>query len=95
MRLGALPQPVDEPPFSYLAPVLKRTALPDGAGTRTTVVRVDVDRLGIVRTVEVVIPSSDSAFDAALAARLNDDTYVPARLGDRPIAASVFRELRH
>lgn len=95
VRLGALPLPVNEPPFPYVAPVLKHTAIPDGAGARATVVRLDVDRLGIVRTVEVLISSNDAAFDAMLPARLNDDAYVPARLGGRPIAASVFRELRH
>ena len=95
VRLGALPLPVNEPPFPFVAPALRHTALPDGAGARATVVRLDVDPFGIVRTVEVVIPSSDAAFDATLPARLNDDTYVPARLGGRPIAASVFRELRH
>ncbi len=95
VRLGALPLPVNEPPFPFVAPALKHTALQDGIGARATVVRLDVDRLGIVRKIEVVIPSDDTAFDATLPARLNDDTYVPARLGGRPIAASVFRELRH
>jgi len=94
-RLGILPRPIDQGPFPYAAPALKRTALPDGAGARATVVRIDVDRFGIVRTVAVVVSSTDPAFDATLATRLGDDAYLPARLGGRPIAASVFRELRH
>jgi hypothetical protein len=94
-RLGVLPRALDQPPFPYRAPVPKRTALPDGDGTQTTLVRLDVDRFGIVRNVAVVVPSTDAAFDAALPARLGDDTYVPARLGDHPVAAGVFRELRH
>jgi hypothetical protein len=48
-----------------------------------------------VRAVTVVVPSDDAAFDAALGARLDDDSYEPARLASRPVAASIFRELRH
>lgn len=94
-RLGVLPLPIDQPPFPYSAPVLKHTALPDAAGARTTIVRLDVDRFGIVRKVVVVVPSGDPAFDAALARRLGYDSYAPARLAGRPIAAGVFRELHH
>ena len=94
-RLGLLPRPIDQGPFPFAAPLLKHTALPDGTGARATVVRLDVDRFGIVRTVVVVVPSTDPAFDASLATRLGDDAYLPAQLGGRPIAASVFRELRH
>jgi hypothetical protein len=95
VRLGDLPQPVDQPPFPYAAPVLKRTALAGGSGSQVTVVRVDVDAAGIVRAVTVVVASDDAAFDATLARRLGDDVYAPARLAGRPIAGSVFRELRH
>ena len=94
-RLGLLPQPIDRPPFPYVAPVLTYTAFHDDGRGATTVVRLDVDRFGIVRTVAVVVPSTDPAFDATLAARLGADVYVPARLGGRPIGAGVFRELRH
>jgi hypothetical protein len=95
VRLGVLPLPLDQPPFPYVAPVLKRSALPEGTGPQTTIVRIDVDRVGIVRGVTVVVASADPAFDATLAARLGDDTYAPARLAGRPIAAGVFREVRH
>jgi hypothetical protein len=94
-RLGVLPQPIDQPPFPYAAPILKHTALPDAAGAQTTIVRLDVDQAGVVRTVVVVVPSTDPAFDATLARRLGDDRYAPARLAGRPIAAGVFRELHH
>lgn len=94
-RLGIMPLPLDQPPFPYAAPVLKRSALGDGTGAQTTVVRIDVDRYGIVRNVAVVVASNDPAFDSSLAARLGDDAYVPARLGTQAIAGSVFRELRH
>jgi hypothetical protein len=94
-RLGIMPLPLDQPPFPYVAPVLKRSALADGTGAQTTVVRIDVDRYGIVRHVAVVCASNDAAFDATLPARLGDDAYVPARLGTQVIAGSVFRELRH
>ncbi|HEV8021690.1 MAG TPA: hypothetical protein VGP41_10530 [Candidatus Lustribacter sp.] len=94
-RVGIMPLPVDQPPFPYVAPVLRHSALADGTGTQTTIVRIDVDRNGIVRNVAVVVASTDAAFDATLASRLGDDTYAPARLSGRPIAGSVFRELRH
>lgn len=94
-RAGLLPQALDQEPFPYLAPALKRTAVPESYGRESTVVRIDLDRFGIVRTVAVVAPSDDAAFDATLALRLNEDRYTPARLSGTPIAASVFRELRH
>ena len=86
---------LDRRAFTYVAPVAKHIAVPDGSGTQATIVRVDVDREGIVRGVAVIVPSGDAAFDAALARRLDDDRYEPARLASRPVAASVFRELRH
>lgn len=95
VRLGDLPQAVDQPPFPYAAPVLKHSALPDGSGAQATIVRLDIDAAGIVRAVTVVVASDDPAFDATLGRRLGDDAYAPARLGGRPIAGSVFRELRH
>jgi hypothetical protein len=94
-RMNLLPEQIDRRPFTYLAPVPKQMAVSDGSGTHATVVRVDVDRFGIVRAVTVVVPSDDAAFDAALGARLDDDSYEPARLASRPVAASIFRELRH
>jgi hypothetical protein len=94
-RLNVLPEPIDRRPFPYVAPVAKQIAVPDGSGAQATIVRVDLDRFGIVRTVTVVVPSDDDAFDAALPKRLDDDSYEPARLANRAVAASVFRELRH
>lgn len=94
-RMNVLAEPVDRRPFTYDAPVLKRTAVSGESGAQTTIVRVDVDREGIVRGVSVIVPSADPAYDATLARRLDDDRYQPARLGAQPVAASVFRELRH
>jgi hypothetical protein len=42
-----------------------------------------------------VIASDDKAFDDQLVARVARDAYVPAKLGGRPIGASVWREVRH
>ena len=72
-----------------------RTAVPDGSGPQTTIVRLDIDAAGVVRAVDIVVASDDPAFDAALAARLGYDAYRPARLGGRPVAGSVVREVRH
>jgi hypothetical protein len=94
-RMKLLPQQVDRRPFSYVAPVAKQIAVPDGSGAQATIVRVDVDRFGIVRTVTVIVPSDDPAFDSKLSKRLDDDSYEPALLANRAVNASVFRELRH
>ncbi len=56
-RLGLLPRPIDQPPFPYVAPVLKHTAFPGGVHGVATVVRLDVDRFGIVLRLE--FPSRD------------------------------------
>lgn len=94
-RMHLLTEPVDRPSFTYVAPVAKRAALSGSAGAQTTIVRVDIDREGIVRAVTIIVPSGDAAFDASLARRLDDDRYEPARLAGRPVSASVFRELQH
>lgn len=96
LRLGYEPDPTPlQARFPYAAPVLRRSAVADGAGPDATVVRLDLDRRGAVTRVAVVVPSGDAAFDRALAMRLMHDTYVPAKLGGRAIGASVFREVRH
>jgi hypothetical protein len=96
LRLGYLadPQPL-QPQFGFVAPLLRHTAVADGSGSRATIVRLDLDRFGVVRAVNVVLAGGDAPFDAALPARLGHDTYRPAQLGGRPIGASVFREIRH
>jgi len=94
VRVNALPRPLDQPPFPYTAPVLKHTAVPSAAGGESTIVRLDVDRDGIVRNVAVLVPSDDAAADSALRRALADDAYAPARLAGRPIGASVYREIR-
>jgi len=94
-RMQLLPAPIDRRPFTYVAPVAKQVAVADGSGAQATIVRVDVDRFGIVRAVTVIVPSDDPVFDATLSARLDDDSYEPAVLANRAVAASVFRELRH
>ena len=96
LRLGYLtdPQPVQER-FPYAAPKLRRSDVPDGSGAKATVLRLDLDRGGVVRTVAVVVPSGDAAFDDALVKRLSSDAYAPAKLGGRAIGASVYREVRH
>ncbi|MBV8750854.1 MAG: hypothetical protein JO103_14205, partial [Candidatus Eremiobacteraeota bacterium] len=81
--------------FPFTAPVLKHTDVADGAGARATVVRLDLDRGGVVRKVAVMIPSDDKVFDDQLVARVAHDEYAPAKLGGRPIGASVWREVRH
>jgi hypothetical protein len=96
LRLGYLTDPTPtQTRFPFTAPVLKRTAVPDGSGARATVLRIDLDRGGVVRKVAVVVASDDPAFDEQLVAKLSNDAYAPAKLGGRAIGASVFREVRH
>jgi hypothetical protein len=94
-RMKLLPEQVDRRPFAYVAPVAKHIAVPDGSGAQATIVRVDIDRFGIVRLVTIIVPSDDPVFDSNLGARLDDDSYEPALLANRAVNASVFRELRH
>jgi len=96
MRLGYLadPRPIQQR-FPFVAPVLRQSAVSDGSGAQATIVRLDLDRAGVVRKVTTVISSGDPAFDSAVATRVSGDAYAPAKLGGRPIGASVFREVRH
>ena len=96
LRLGYLADPrPTQAQFPFAAPKLRHSKVADGTGAQATIVRIDLDRVGIVRNVSVVLASTDPVFDAALTARLAGDGYAPARLGGRSIGASVFREIRH
>ena len=96
LRLGYVraPQP-SAPIFPFVAPVLRRSALAEGSGARATVLQLELDRLGIVRTVRVLVPSGDDAFDEGATRSAADDLYAPATLGGRAVGATVFREVRH
>ena len=96
LRLGYLadPMPIQQR-FPFTAPVLKHSDVADGTGTKATVVRIDLDRGGVVKNVAVVIASDDASFDQQLVARIARDAYVPAKLGGRAIGATVLREVRH
>lgn len=96
LRLGYVRDPVpNQPRFPFVAPVLRHSAVADGSGPNATVLRLDLDRGGIVRNVSVLVASSDPAYDRQLADKVGHDDYAPAKLGGRPIGASVFREVRH
>jgi hypothetical protein len=96
LRLGYLTDPTPvQSRFPFTAPVLRHSSVPDGSGPQATVLRLDLDRGGVVRKVTVVVPSADPAFDQQLVARLGNDSYAAAKLGGRAIGASVYREVRH
>jgi hypothetical protein len=96
LRLGYLTDPTPaQQRFPFVAPVLKHSSVADGSGAKATVLRLDLDRSGIVRKVAVVVPSDDAAFDQELIAKVAQDSYRPAKLGGRSIGASVLREVRH
>jgi hypothetical protein len=95
-RLGLLPGDAAAKAVAYRAPQLRRTAAASAqTGPHSTVYRVAIDRAGIVRSVDVVIPSSTPAEDAMFGRALISDRYTPATLEGRPIAAAVFIELQH
>lgn len=96
LRLGYLtdPTPIQQR-FPFTAPKLRRSSVSAGSGTQATVLRLDITTGGAVKDVVVVVPSSDPAFDAQVAKKLEGDNYVPAKLGGRNIGASVYREVRH
>ena len=96
LRLGYLadPTPIQQR-FPFTAPVLKHSDVADGTGPKATVVRIDLDRGGVVKNVAVVVASDDATFDQQLVARIARDAYVPAKLGGRAIGATVLREVRH
>jgi hypothetical protein len=96
LRLGYLTDPrPTQTRFPFTAPRLKHSGVVDGTGAAATVLRLDLDRGGVVRKVSVVVPSGDDAYDTQLAARLGTDAYEPAKLSGRPIGGSVLREVRH
>ncbi|HEX3465098.1 MAG TPA: hypothetical protein VHS78_13715 [Candidatus Elarobacter sp.] len=96
LRLGYLTDPTPvQSRFPFTAPVLRHTGVPDGSGPNATVLRLDLDRGGVVKKVSVVVPSDDPAFDQQLVTRLASDSYAAAKLGGRTIGASVYREVRH
>lgn len=94
-RLGVIPGEDGAKTFPYKAPKVRRSALADGAGERTTIVKLRVDRGGNVLDASILVPSTDGAFDARVQKQLATDRFTPATLGGRAIAATVFRELRH
>jgi hypothetical protein len=95
-RLGLLPGDAASKAVTFRAPRLRRSAGDAApAGPQTSVYRVSVDRAGSVTDVSVAIASADADGDAELARRLRADRYVPATLDGRPIAATIFVELRH
>jgi hypothetical protein len=96
LRLGYLTDPRPQQlQFPYLAPKLRGTAIPDGTGPKATVVRLDLNRGGGVTNVTVIVPSDDPAYDTMLVQKLAHDVYIPAKLSNRAIGASVYREIRH
>jgi hypothetical protein len=96
LRLGYLTDPrPQQTRFPFVAPKLRRSAVGDGSGDRATIVRLDLDRGGVVTNAAIVVPSGDAAFDSALTEKLVHDVYVPAKLSGRAIGASVYREVRH
>lgn len=96
VQTGIIASPLDAPPLDYMSPVPREKWLKDGgAGSRTTILRIDVDAEGIARKVTAVVASGDAAFDAALLTRVADVKFRPATLSKRPVSGAVFVQMRH
>ncbi len=95
VALGLIADDPQTKQFAYVAPTVRRTKLKSYSGDdkRRFVARLKLDDRGIVRSVDVAIPSSDPASDARGTAALHDDAFKRAMLGERPIAATVYREV--
>jgi len=90
--------PLDEKPLDYMAPAPRDAWLrPQNAapGPRATIFRIDVDAVGTVRDVTIVIASGDAAFDAATQQRLGDARFRAATLDNRPVSGTCFVQVRH
>jgi len=95
VALGLIADDPQTRPFAYVAPTIRHTKLKSYSGDdkRRFVARLKLDDRGIVRSVDVAIPSSDPTSDARGTAALHDDAFKRAMLGARPIAATVYREV--
>lgn len=94
-RLGIVPGDTGGQALEYRAPVARRlTAIPELPGARAALARLSVDRSGAVESVAIVVSSGDPRLDAKIAALVKLDNYRAATVGGRPIAATVFREIR-
>lgn len=98
-RLGDLPGDAAAKALPFRAPVPRRALpAPGGTGARTTLYRLEIDRRGAVSGVDVISSSAragdaDADADASIR-RLSAERYVPATLGGRPIAATIFVQVR-
>jgi hypothetical protein len=95
VALGLIADDPQTRQFAYVAPTIRHTKLKSYSGDdkRRFVARLKLDDRGIVRSVDVAIPSSDPTSDARGTAALQSDAFKRAMLGERPIAATVYREV--
>jgi hypothetical protein len=95
VALGLIADDPQTRQFAYVAPTIRHTKLKSYSGDdkRRFVARLKLDDRGIVRSVDVAIPSSDPTSDARGTAALQGDAFKRAMLGERPIAATVYREV--
>jgi hypothetical protein len=99
VQSGMIASPLGETPLDYMSPIPRDAWLRPGPGRSTgphsTIFRVDVDATGIVRKINIVIPSDDAAFDASTQLKLGDAKFRPATLDKRPVSGTSFVQVRH
>jgi hypothetical protein len=96
-RLGLLPGDGASKAVVYHAPRTLAGAVvppPAPSAAEPAVFRLAIDRSGAVTEVDDALPSPHTAADAAAARRLRLGRYQPATLDGRPIAATLFVEMR-
>lgn len=95
-RMGIVPADPAGQALNFRAPVAARlTVVPSlPGGTHAAIARLSIDRSGAVDSVTIVVSSGDPKLDAKIAGYVKLDNYRAATVGGRPIAATVFREIR-
>jgi hypothetical protein len=95
-RIGVVPADPAGQALNFRAPVAKRLTVvpPLPGGAHAAIARLSIDRTGAVESVSIVVSSGDPKLDAKIAGFVKLDYYRAATVGGRPIAATVFREIR-
>jgi hypothetical protein len=97
-RAGLLPGASDATgTLVYHAPVLRKGGVveyPLGAPSGTTILKLAVDKHGVVSDVALFVSSGDPALDDAAKNAAMKEVYTPAQLAGKPVDAIVFRDER-
>lgn len=94
-RSGLLPGAPEAQGPQYSAPALRRQGSSDYPRTARegdAILRIAVDKKGVVSEVIVAVSSGDPTLDSAAVAAAKQDLFAPARLDNIPVSAFVFHK---